>query len=59
MEYTLYIEGCDDETVLLLNLSATEIAFLQNLSRLSILKSNYGCQPTFRLEEGHIVEDED
>lgn len=51
-DYTIYINGCDDSTVIKLSLTEQEFTTIKNLADMSESASTYGCMPTIELKEG-------
>jgi hypothetical protein len=49
--YRVTLRGCDDRTVMLLQLSEEEVAFLRRLAEASVQTSTYGCMPTLQIVE--------
>lgn len=48
--YKITINGCDDYTEFVMNLTDDEAILLQKLSTLSRAYSSYPCQPTLTIE---------
>lgn len=48
--YKICLQGCDDYTEFVMNLSLEEAELLYRLSSLSKMYSTYGCQPILKIE---------
>ena len=51
--YKLSIDGCDDSTILTLEISSSNAAFLRTLAEAVnvVAERNQPCEPTMRIEE--------
>lgn len=49
--YKISVDGCDDSTVVEMELNELELDFLKRFSKLVNETSTYGCMPTIYLEE--------
>ena len=49
--YKVSVDGCDDSTVVEMELSELELDFLKRFVKLVNETSTYGCMPTIYLEE--------
>lgn len=49
--YSILLEGCDDETTFTMELAPEEFALMQKVSEKSMEVSQYGCMPTMEIEE--------
>ena len=48
--YKITLQGCDDYTEFIMNLSPEESDVIYRLSTLSKMYSTYGCQPVLNIE---------
>lgn len=48
--YKITLQGCDDYTEFIMNLSEEEIELIYRLSSLSKMYSTYGCQSVLNIE---------
>ena len=48
--YKIPLQGCDDYTEFIMNLSEEESELIYRLSSLSKMYSTYGCQPVLNIE---------
>lgn len=48
--YKICLQGCDDYTEFVMNLSEDEVDLIQRLSSLSKMYSTYICQPVLKIE---------
>ena len=48
--YKITLQGCDDYTEFIMNLSSEESDVIYRLSSLSKMYSTYGCQPVLNIE---------
>lgn len=48
--YKICLQGCDDYTEFVMNLSEDEVDVIQRLSSLSRMYSSYCCQPILKIE---------
>lgn len=48
--YKITLQGCDDYTDFIMNLSEEESELIYRLSSLSKMYSTYGCQPVLNIE---------
>ena len=48
--YKITLQGCDDYTDFIMNLSEEESELIYRLSTLSKMYSTYGCQPVLNIE---------
>ena len=48
--YKITLQGCDDYTEFIMNLSEEESELIYRLSYLSKMYSTYGCQPILKIE---------
>ena len=48
--YKITLQGCDDYTEFIMNLSEEESELIYRLSTLSKMYSTYGCQPVLNIE---------
>ena len=48
--YKITLQGCDDYTEFIMNLSEEESDVIYRLSTLSKMYSTYGCQPVLKIE---------
>ncbi|WP_155292878.1 MULTISPECIES: hypothetical protein [Nocardiaceae] len=58
MIYTFKAVGCDDHTVVELDLTASELATALRISDALNAESEYGCQPKLRVLKGTIADNE-
>ena len=54
--YKVSVDGCDDSTIVEMELNELELDFLKRFSKLVNETSTYGCMPTIELEEVKINE---
>lgn len=50
--YTIWLNGCDDSTRIVMELTDAEVALLQQVAEKSQDASTSGCQPRMELVEG-------
>ena len=50
-KYQIDLEGCDDTTRFFIELDENEKKLVEEISRLSIETSTYGCMPTLSIYE--------
>ena len=51
--YEILLYGCDDTTVMHMELDDDEVKTIEKLSKLSIRTSTYDCQPTLKIRGGN------
>lgn len=51
--YKITLQGCDDYTDFIMNLSLEESELIYRLSSLSKMYSTYSCQPVLKIEPTH------
>ena len=49
--YRITLSGCDDQTEVRMNLTKRELQLVEEISKLSIEESTYGCMPVLLVEE--------
>lgn len=59
MKFIISLCGCDDESVVIMDVSAEELEFLQNLKEKIDEVSTYSCMPILLLQEVKENESED
>lgn len=50
-KHVIELIGCDDETLIVMDLNNEQKKFLAHLSMLSSEKSRYSCQPVLKIRE--------
>lgn len=53
------LSGCDDETLIPLDVTPEEVAFLRRLEAASVAAPEYGCQPRLHLLDSAPLSNED
>ncbi len=58
MKYAINLQGCDDHTEVVMELTPNELAFVQRLAALTKATATYQCMPTMRVREADPTEKE-
>lgn len=58
MKYAINVQGCDDNTEVVMELTPDEWDIIARLTALINATSTYGCMPTMSLREADLDEEE-